>query len=276
MRLLTSGPSALLLAASLTLATPALATTSAPAADASAHGSARASAAEKAISIAVKSAQVERGRKVVVTGAVTSPRVTRVTLQQKRVGTKWKAQATAKVKADGTYKLKDKTTKAVTRTYRVVSAAGPKRRSAKVKVGVYEWRDLTKMQPRVMTGWGVEKSVTVNGVAYGPALRGWGHPTLPSLVDYNLNRSCISLRARFGISDASDLAGRATISVAGDDVAVYTKSFGITQSEYVTMPLATPFRVALTFTVENPGALPTPPNAVPVVAQPEVFCTSTQ
>jgi hypothetical protein len=273
MRLLTSGPSALLLAASLALATPTLATTSAPAADASA----RTSAAEKAISIAVKSAQVERGRKVVVTGAVTSPRVTRVTLQQKRVGTKWKAQATAKVKADGTYKLKDKTTTAVTRKYRVVSAAGPKQRSAKVTVGVYEWRDLTKLQPRVMTSWFVEKTVSVNGVAYGPAYRGWTQPaSSPALVDFNLNRDCVSLRARFGVSDASDLAGRATISVASDDVAVYSKSFGITQSEYVTLPLSAPFRVGVTFTVENPGGLPTAPTVIPVVAQPEVFCTSTQ
>ncbi|MCR1783153.1 hypothetical protein KVF89_11470 [Nocardioides carbamazepini] len=266
MRLLTSGPSALLLAASLTLATPALAATS--------ERAAGASAAEPAISIAAKSTQVERGKKVVVTGAVTNKRVTRVTLQQKRVGTKWKAQATAKVKANGTYKLKDKTTTAVTRKYRVVSAAGPKQKSAKVTVGVYAWRDLTKVQPRVMNGWSVEKTVNVNGVAYGPAYRGWVHPTLPSLVDYNLNRECISLRARFGISDASDLAARATISVLGDDVPVYSKSFGLTQSEYVTLPLGSPFRVGLTYTVENPGGLPTPPNTVPVVAQPEAFCTS--
>ncbi|WGX99262.1 hypothetical protein [Nocardioides sp. L-11A] len=268
MRLLTSGPSALLLAASLTLAGPAIATTSEPAAGASAGG--------PAISIAAKSMQVERGKKVVVTGAVANKRITRVTLQQKRVGTKWKAQATAKVKADGSYKLKDKTTTAVTRKYRVISAAGPKQKSAKVTVGVYEWRDLTKMQPRVRNGWTVEKTVSINGVAYGPAYRGWVYPTVSSLVDYNLNRDCVSLRARFGVSDASDLAGRATISVAGDDVAVYSKSFGITQSEYVTVPLGAPFRVGMSFTVENPGGLPTTPNVIPVVAQPEVFCTSTK
>ncbi|MDQ6527121.1 hypothetical protein RB608_26140 [Nocardioides sp. LHD-245] len=267
MRLLTSGPSALLLAASLTLASPALASASEPVA--------RSAAAEPAISIAAKSTQVERGKKAVVTGTVANKKITRVTLQQKRVGTKWKAQATTKVKADGSYKLKDKTTTAVMRKYRVISAAGPKQKSAKVTVGVYEWRDLTKMQPRVMAGWFVEKTVSVNGVAYGPAYRGWSQPaSSPALVDYNLNRDCVSLRARFGISDASDLAGRATISVASDDVAVYSKPFGITQSEYVTLPLGTPFRVGMTFTVENPGGLPTAPSVIPVVAQPEVFCTS--
>lgn len=267
MKLLTAGPSALLLTAALALATPAVATTP----ETSSPG---ARAAEPAITIAAKSTVVQRGKKVVITGEVTSKKVTKVALQQKRKGTSWRTQATATVKSDGSYRLKDKTTTAVIRKYRVVSAAGPKQRSAKVTVGVYEWKDLTKLKHRAFSGWSIEKSVQINATAYGPAFRGWGSPNTAPLADYNVNRNCVSLRARFGLSDTSDLAGRATITVLGDDVPAYSKSFGITQSEYVTVPLASPFRVGLTFTVENAGGLPTAPGAVPVVADPELFCTS--
>jgi len=268
MRLLTAGPSALLLTAAVTLATPAVATTS------ETPSAVRATAAAPAISIAVKSTVVEKGKKVVVTGAVTSKKVTKVTLQQKRAGSKWKAQATVKVKADGTFRVKDKTTTAVIRKYRVVSAAGPKKKSAKVTVGVYEWKDLTKLKSRTNSGWSVEKSVQINATAYGPALVGhnWSYAT--RLVDYNVNRNCVSLRARLGLGDNSDATAQATISVLSDDAAVYSKAFRLTQSELVTVPLSSPFRLGLSYTVDNPGNLPTAPNPVPVAADPEVFCTS--
>ncbi|GAA1533195.1 hypothetical protein [Nocardioides humi] len=266
MRLLTSGPSALLLIASLTLATPAHAASPEPATRA---------AAAQAITIAVKSDVVLRGKKVVITGAVKGKKISRVSLQQKRPGSKWKTQATAKVKANGTYKLKDKTTKAVTRKYRVVSVTGPKTKSAKVKVGVYEWRDLTKQGVRHRDGWGTSKSATINGVPYSPAFIGYQwNGTTTGLIDFNVARECIQLRARFGIGDNSDLAGRATISVLSDDAPVYSGSFGLTQSEYTTIALGSPFRVGISYTVENTGGSETPPGAIAVAAQPEILCTS--
>ncbi|WGY04281.1 hypothetical protein QI633_11035 [Nocardioides sp. QY071] len=267
MRILTAGPSALLLTAALALATPAGATT------AQTPSSADRAAAGPAITIAVKSPVVTRGKKVVVTGTVTNKKVTKVTLQQKRKGTSWKAQATAMVKADGTYRLKDKTTTAVTRKYRVISATGPKKKSAKVTVGVYEWKDLTKLKVRTSMGWSQQNTVQINATTYSPALVGyvWSGP---SLVDYNLNHNCISLRARLGLSDSSDSTAQATISVLSDDTAVYAKSFRLTQSEVVTVPLGSPFRVGLSFTADNPGNLTPAPRTVPVAADPEVFCTS--
>jgi len=271
MRPLSAARPALVLAAALALAGPAVAT--APAG----HAATRASAAEPAITIAVKSTQVERGKKVVVTGVVRSTKVSKVALQHKRKGSPWKTQATAAVRANGTYRVKDKTTKAVIRKYRVISAAGPRKKSAKVTVGVYAWRDMTKLKARAMHGWGVEKAVDINATSYRPAFRGWVNPYYsPPVVDFNVNRDCIALRARFGLGDTSDLAGRATISVLSDDVAVYSKSFGITQSEYVTVPLGAPFRVGLTYTIENAAGLPTPPGAVPVAAQPRLLCTSSR
>lgn len=266
MRILTTGPSALLLTAAVALATPAVATTTQT-------PSSTDRAAGPAITIAVKSPVVTRGKKVVVTGTVTSKKVTKVTLQQKRKGTSWKAQATAKVKADGTYRLKDRTTTAVTRKYRVISATGPRKKSAKVTVGVYEWKDLTKLKARSSIGWHAEKSVQVNGVTYGPAFAGYSWSTSP-MVDFNVNHDCIALRARLGLGDTSDATARASVSVVSDGAAVYSKSFGLTESEQVTVPLANPFRVGLSFAVENPGNVTPVPAAVAVAADPEIYCTS--
>ncbi|GAA4099797.1 hypothetical protein ACFFOS_09245 [Nocardioides kongjuensis] len=279
MKILTAGPSALLLTAALTLATPAVATTApttTPTTPQTASTADRATdrAAATAITIAARSTVVQRGKKVVVTGTVTSKRITKVTLQQKRSGTAWKSQATVAVRADGSFKVKDKTTTAVVRKYRVVSATGPRKKSAKVTVGVYDWQDLTKLKARTSMGWGPQKTVQVNGTAYGPAFASynWG-PTAP-LIDFNVNRSCISLRARFGLSDNSDATARATISVVSDGTAVYSKSFGLTESELVTVPLSSPFRVGITSTVENPGNVTPVPNAIAVAADPEIYCTS--
>lgn len=266
MRSLISGGSLLLAATSLTLAGPAHAATPERA------------AAAPSITIAVKSDQVERGQKVVVTGSVGGRKVTRVTLQQKRRGSRWKSQATVKVRADGSYRLKDKTTTAVTREYRVVSATGPRTKSATVEVGVFAWRDMTDMSSRSNTGWGIYSPPTINGVSYGDAWVTYGGPEVPALasVDFNVNRECIAFRARIGLSDASDSAGRATISVVADDVAAYSKSFGLTESELVTVPLAHPFRVGFISTVENPGGTDPAPRASAAVAQPELYCSASK
>lgn len=267
MRSLISGGSLLLAATSLTLAGPTHAATQE-----------RAAAAAPSITIAVKSEQVERGQKVVVTGSVAGRRVTRVTLQQKRQGSRWKSQATAKVRADGTYRLKDKTTTAVTRKYRVVSATGPRAKSAKVEVGVFAWQDMTTMSSRSNTGWGILAPPTINGVSYGPAWVTYGGAEVPASasVDFNVNRECIAFRGRIGLSDASDSAGRATVAVVADDVPAYTKTFGLTESEMVTVPLAHPFRIGFTSTVENPGGTDPAPRAAAAIAQPELYCSASK
>lgn len=268
MRSLISGGSLLLAATSLTLAGPTHAATQE-----------RAAAAAPSITIAVKSDQVERGQKVVVTGSVAGRRVTRVTLQQKRQGSRWKSQATAKVRADGTYRLKDKTTTAVTRTYRVISASGPRARSAKVQVGVFAWRDVTKMDSRSNTGWGVLDAPAINGVSSGPAWVSYGdvYDGMTTVsVDFNVNRECIAFRGRIGLSDASDTTAKATVRVLGDDTAAYTKTFGLTESEMVTVPLAHPFRIGFTSTVENPGGTDPAPRAAAAIAQPELYCSASK
>ncbi|GAA3541653.1 hypothetical protein [Nocardioides daeguensis] len=253
----------------LALATPAVAAPATPA-----HATARAASSAPSIDISVRSNQVERGKKVVVTGTVTGKKVTKVTLQQKRAGTPWKAQATVKVKADGSFLLKDKTTTAVIRKYRVVSASGPRTRSAKVTVGVYAWADLTKRKARSSMRWSQQKTVAINGTSYGLAFTSYNWGNIAPLVDFNVNRNCIALRARFGLSDNSDAAARATVSVVSDGSTVYAKSFGLTESELATVPIASPFRVGITATVENPGNLTPAPNAIAVAAEPEILCTS--
>lgn len=263
MRRFTKGASllALLLAAPLATTGPAHAAASATPGEA-----ARASAAPT-ITIEVSNNEVMRGKRVVVTGAVTSDRIERVTLQQKRAGKRWKDQDTAKVKADGSYRLSDKTTTATTRNYRVVSADGPRAVSPKAQVGVYEWRDLTDVRDSQNTGWvRTKKGFTTR------------RRSLESgYIIFKPGRPCITLRARFGLADRSDSAGLATISVHnGTFVPLFADTYGRLDSESVRvrLPKTAMHKFFLFFRVENPAGLARLPAAYPLVTKAALLCTT--
>ncbi|WGX99260.1 hypothetical protein [Nocardioides sp. L-11A] len=281
MRALATGSSALLLTAVLVAAMPSSLAALPHAAQTVATTSEPAHRAVPAITIAARSTEVERGKKVVVTGTVKSRRITRVSLQQRQAGSRWRTQRTTHVRSDGSYRLEDRTTAAAIRRYRVVSASGPRTRSAEIKVGVYAWRDLTLMSSThigsMVPGTTPPTTTQVGGVVYAPALVGsWERPPAEQVKSYAFAHNCVAVRGRFGLSDGSDARVRATVTVLGDDLPFYARSFGRGESEYATVPLGRPTQMALRFTLEDTGPSPTPltTGGSAVVIAPEVFCTS--
>ncbi|MDP3891207.1 hypothetical protein, partial [Nocardioides sp.] len=132
-------------------------------------------------------------------------------------------------------------------------------------------QDLTKLKVRsAMSTWRVSKT-SINAVEYAPALIG-NRYAASGFVDYNLERQCLRVRARFGQSDDADALAVATIDVVADGVSLFTGDFALTQSAERVLPLNKAFRLGFHWTSTNPEN-PEDKGSVPTIAVPEVLCS---
>lgn len=221
--------------------------------------------------------QVVARRPFVLRGSVApAGRGTTVILQKRVRNKRWVDEARLRTRANGIFRYRDRPHVAGVRTYRVVvpAAAGVARGvSDPVTITVYKWQSLTKVQPRSsLNTW--PDSGSIGGEPYERVFR--GNPNVNStegFIDWNLGRKCLSLRATVGNGDLSETNAVATITLAGDTTALYTRSFSLTESETGTFDLTGVIRLAFSWTASNPtGGAAAPGGAQAMLAEPEVLC----
>ncbi len=208
---------------------------------------------------------------VKIRGRVTPKAAGQKVVLQQRVGNKksWKVTASAKVKGNGTYVLKDKPTTPGSREYRVVKAASKgikKGISKSMPVEVYAWENLTSRNPGPMTNI-APAGVNIGAEYYGSSLATSTAGT-PSSVEYTLGRKCIEMRASYALTDesASGATGLVAVSADGTVLASHALAVGSLVADE-TLDLTDVFRLKIDATTSAT------PAATVAVATPEVLCT---
>lgn len=209
--------------------------------------------------------------KVKVTGRV-SPRAAgeKVTLQQ-RVGDKksWKKTATAKIRRNGTYVLKDKPTTPGSREYRVLKPGHDGIRqgvSKPLPVVVYGWAKLAYRSVGPHANVAVA-STTIGTDDYTPSLVTETAGTA-SFIEFTLGRKCTQLRSTYALTDsaATGSSGSVTVTADGTVRANHALAVGTVVADQVT-DITDAYR--LRFDLATSAV----PAAVAAVAEPEVLCT---
>jgi hypothetical protein len=182
----------------------------------------------------------------------------------------WKTIDQGRLSGASKVTFKDKVGSVRQRLYRVVKPAGDNRGAGQgttQKVTVFGWRTLASLNPALASGMFETGTVAVGGTSYPDSIASYNSvtPPGPNHIDYNLNRDCKSLEARYGLSDNSPGTGTATLALVADNVGKYTGTFGLTQSALVTTDVTNVFRITVNSTVTNGG--------IAVVASPRVLCS---
>ena len=207
---------------------------------------------------------------VKVRGRVTPKAAGEKVVLQQRVGNKktWKSTGTAKVKANGTYKLTDEPSTPGSRLYRVVKPASnglAKGISPSVEVEVYRWEKLAYRTP-------VATNFAATGVTIGTEYFGQSLATTtsgaPASIEYTLGRKCTQLRATFALTDQSVTGSSGSVSVTADGsvLASHPLAVGTIVADEV-LDLTDVFRIKIDATTSAT------PAATVAVATPEVLCT---
>ena len=206
-----------------------------------------------------------------VRGRVTPKAAGQKVVLQQRVGNKktWKATATAKIKANGTYLVKDDPSTPGKREYRVVKPASNgigKGISRALAVQVYSWQRLG------FRAAGPQQNLTVTGATIGTEY----YPTslvttaagTASSIEYTLGRKCLELRASYALTDASasGATGSVTVTTDGTVAATHPLTVGTIVADEV-LDIEGAFRVRLDLTSSAS------PAGFAAVATPEVLCT---
>ena len=193
----------------------------------------------------------------------------KVTLQQ-RVGNKkrWVATGTAKIKANGTYKLTDKPSTPGSREYRVVKPASngfAKGTSPTVDVEVYRWE---KLGYRTFAGTGFSATGATIATEYFGASLATTTPGTAATAEFTLGRKCISMRATYALTDSSltGSSGAVTVSADGATLATHPLAVGTIVADEE-LDLTGVFRLKLD------ASTTATPAATAAVATPEVLCT---
>lgn len=263
-------------AATVGLALTTTLTTLSPAQAAPTPGDATAErAAAKPFRVAAKvnRAEVRQGGRVVVTGTVKpARRGERVRLQVRYPGKAWKRTAlTARLNAKGRFRIADRISSTASRSYRVaMPAAGGRKagRSGALPVVVYSWRNLNSLTPVRWEQVSNVRELRMNGVSYLESLV--SREGAEGGVDYNLTRRCRQLQTRVGLADRSETGATGTAFLTADGVQRYTKSFALTQSEAVTLPLTNVFRLSFDWTSAKTPEDPT--GAYVALGNPRILC----
>lgn len=194
----------------------------------------------------------------------------KVVLQQRMDGKKtWSVSGTSKIKANGTYLLKDEPSAAGTRFYRVLKPA-----AGSIKKGVSQELEL------VVYGWeklgyrthGPAANVFVTGATiatdyYGPSLVTQTAGT-PSTIEYTLGKKCLKLRSTYALTDDSASGGTGTVALKVDGKVAFASTLAIGQViEDHEVSLTDAFRISYEFSSSAT------PLAKVAVAAPEVLCT---
>lgn len=219
--------------------------------------------------------QIMANSALVLSGTVKPVRKGLTVVLQKNVNGKWAKEATLKTNAKGAFRYTDKPKTPSIRRYRVVVPAKGSVGSGSSKavvVGVYAWKDLTKVAARDSHYTYSYKSSTINGVTYGASFLGkdWDDD---GFIDWNVNRKCLRIQGRFGNSDESDDDATATISFTKDGTTVYTKAFALAQSEARAIDISGALRIAFTWTSTKASPPPADQSgASAVLAEPRILC----
>lgn len=204
-------------------------------------------------------------------------RGTVVKLQKKLEGkTTWTDEKTLTTNAAGKFSYTDKPTTAGKRQYRVVVPATAKHAkgiSKPVALLLYRWLDLTTAKVRSSSATYALSTVAINGVDYSRGLVG-STGSNGGMIDWNFDRRCTSLKARFGNGDASDDTATATVELDVDGDPVYNRTFGLTESQYQVIDVTGAFRVAFQWTSSNSAGTETNQSgAQAALATPLVRCS---
>lgn len=219
------------------------------------------------------------GKRLVLAGRVRPVANAGVVVLQKRAGDakKWSVEARLKVSKRGRYVYTDNPRAMGVRHYRVVAprVGNVKAATSKpVTVTVYRWLTLAKGPFLVSEGTGPGAD-DINGRRYSGILGstyGWTEGSYA----WNLDRTCLRVRARFANSDSSAQPAIANISLVADGVSVYAKSFALTKSDVRTIGVRGVFRLSFDWTSTDPDGTPEGENAAsPMMAEPEALCAST-
>lgn len=278
------------LAATLAALTTGLALAAGPLANATAAASgttatttatttAKAKPTSYAVTLTTTNAQPVAGRTYSLKGAVKPAAPQQKVVLQKRFGEsgRWKTEATTKLgkKSKFTFKIEASSAPGL-RQFRVVKAAQGKRakgHSPAVAVTYFAWHRVVDMDSRADDALG-EGSATIVGERLPESLVGWLDATTGQR-DYNINRDCTRLRATLGAGDDSEESATATITVVADGVNRFQRTFALTQSAPVSLPLTGVFRLGFAYDVANPEATDParPTGAVAVIGTPEALCS---
>jgi hypothetical protein len=256
-------------AAAILAVTLSSATALATAGAAPGHHATQARAGAYAVTASVNKTEPLVGSKVKIKGTVTPAAPgSKVTIEVKYEDQKsWKSIGHATLNGAGKFKFKDKITSVRQRTYRVVKPAGQGHAAGRAntkKVTVFGWRPLTSLSPVLSEGMGETSNVNINGTSYPDSIV--SNSTMAGLhIDYNLNRDCKLLEARYGLSDASPAIATASLSLVVDNATRYAGSFGLTQSALVTTDLTRAFRITINAAVTYSG--------IAAVGSPRVLCS---
>jgi hypothetical protein len=193
----------------------------------------------------------------------------KVILQQ-RVGNKkrWVQTAKATIKANGTYKLKDKPTSPGSREYRVLKpgSKGIKKGYSKpVAVEVYRWE---KLGFRTFAGTGFTGTGVTIGTEYYGASLATTTPGTAATAEFTLGRKCTAMRATYALTDSSltGSSGAVVVSADGKTLATHPLAVGTIVADEE-LDLTGVFRLKIDATTTAT------PTATAAVAMPEVLCT---
>lgn len=204
-----------------------------------------------------------------VKGKVTPKAAGQKVILQQRVGNKkaWKATGTSRIKANGTYVLKDDPSTAGKREYRVVKPASngyAKGTSPSLAVEVYSWQKLGYRSPGPITNLQVT-GATIATEYYAASLV-TQTAAAPASVEYTLGRKCLQLRATYALTDQSVSGSTGSVVLTADGAvrANHALSVGTIVADEV-VDIKDAFRIKLDLT--------TTAGAQAAVATPEVLCT---
>lgn len=215
------------------------------------------------------------GAKVVLSGTVSPSTTGGTVLLQKRIeGRRWALEQELTMSKRGRFRYTDRPTTAGTRSYRVVvPAAGSVRagRSKPVQVTVLRWSRLTQLSARATQGTMAGGTVSIGGQRYADSVFS-STGLAQGSIDWNLDPSCTSLRVRLGAGDDGDTDATARLTLTGDGEELYSRAFGLTQSESRVFDVGGVFRLAFTWTSTRPGSPVPQAGAIAALATPEVLC----
>lgn len=194
----------------------------------------------------------------------------KVVLQQ-RMATKktWSVSGTGKVKANGTFLLKDEPSASGTRFYRVLkpgSGAVKKGVSKELEVVVYGWEKLA-YRPKGPATAVVAGGATIATDNYAASLVTQTPGTAGS-IEYTLGKKCTSLRASYALTDSTATGGTGAVALKVDGKPVFSSNLVLGQLiEDQVVNVTNAFRISFDLT---PSVAP---DAQVAVATPEVLCT---
>ncbi|PUA81046.1 hypothetical protein [Nocardioides currus] len=195
----------------------------------------------------------------------------KVVLQQRLEGKKtWSQSGTAKVRANGTFLLKDEPSVAGTRFYRVLKPAAGKVAkgvSSELELTVYAWGPLASRQRGVAAGI-INTTAMIGADNFANSLISTA-PDAPNYVEYTLGKKCLKLRATYALTDSSATGGTGTVALKIDDRVAFASGLVLGQViEDAETNVTDAFRIR--YELASSGT----PAANTAVATPEVLCTT--